>query len=136
MQLLGSLLLPAALILAVALVTSQQLRAREVSSPWRVGMIALGASVLFTLVLAVVLFVELTGRSETQCESDASRVLLGLTDLLAVALGGVALGALAADRKRNGGTLWWQVPTGIAVVAVTLVVIAETLAIGLSCWGR
>lgn len=136
MQLLGSLLLPAALILAVALVTSQQLRAREVSSPWRVGMIALGSSVLFTLVLAVVLFVELTGRSETQCESDASRVLLGLTDLLAVALGGVALGALAADRKRNGGTLWWQVPTGIAVVAVTLVVIAETLAIGLSCWGR
>lgn len=136
MQLLGSLLLPAALILAVALVTSQQLRAREVSSPWRVGMIALGSSVLFTLVLAVVLFVELTGRSETQCESDASRVLLGLTDLLAVALGGVALGALATDRKRNGGTLWWQVPTGIAVVAVTLVVIAETLAIGLSCWGR
>lgn len=136
MQLLGSLLLPAALILAVALVTSQQLRAREVSSPWRVGMIALGASVLFTFVLAVVLFVELTGRSETQCESGASRVLLGLTDLLAVALGGVALGALAADRKRNGGTLWWQVPTGIAVVAVTLVVIAETLAIGLSCWGR
>jgi hypothetical protein len=135
-QLLGSLLVPGALTLTVALVTSHQLRAREVASPWRIGMIALGASVLFALVLGVVLFVELTGRSEIQCESGASRVLLGLTDLLAIALAGVALGALAADRKRNGGSLWWQVPTGIAVVVVTLVVLAEILAVGLSCWGR
>ena len=122
MQLLAFLLVPFALMLVVALVSAYQLRARKVQSLGRVAVIAFCANVLLALVLAVVLL----------RDSGSSRVVFGLSFWLAVLLGGVAFGAIAADRSRRSRILPWHVATGIAVVATTCVVLAEAVAPGIS----
>jgi uncharacterized integral membrane protein len=133
--LIAWLVVPAAIVAVVALVTRGVLRSRGVSSPGRVGAAALASGALLATVIAVIALVNLDGY-EVQCDESTSRWPLGIAYYLALLLGGIAIGGTAADKTRVGRLLARHVLVGAAAVVGTLVLVVEVLFVGLSCYYR
>jgi hypothetical protein len=124
------------MIVTVALVTSRQLRTRDASLPVRVGVIAFAAAVLLGTALTALTATQIDFDYGIRCDWGGSRGLLAVTYWLALALGGVAFGAITAHRRHHGDVGARHLFAGLAVGTVTLVVLAELIALGLGCYGR
>jgi uncharacterized integral membrane protein len=135
MALVGWLVVPAVLVLAVAFVTRRVLRGRDVPSAGRVGALALAAGMLLAMLVAIVVVVNLDSY-EYDCDESTSRWPLQLLYALTLLLGGVAIGGVAADKTRVGRLLARHVLVAGAAVVVTLVLLVEVIFVGLSCYGR
>jgi uncharacterized integral membrane protein len=133
--LLAWLVMPAAIVLVVALVTRHALRRRRVTAPDRVGALALAGGVLLATVLAITIFVKLDGY-EVECDQSTSRWPLGIAFWVALLLGGVAIGGIAEDKARVGRLLGRHALLAVGAILTTLVLIVEVLFIGLSCYYR
>jgi hypothetical protein len=118
----------------VALVTWHVLRGRGVSSPGRVGALALAGGALLATVIAATVLVKLDGY-HLDCESTG-RWPLGIAYYAALLLGGVAVGGVAADKTRVGRLLARHALVAVGAVLVTFVLLVEVLFVGLSCYGR
>src|SRR5262245_61844779 len=84
MQLLAGLVVPAAIVLVVALVTRHVLRRRGVSAPGRIGALALTGGVLLATLVAVIVLVKLDDNYNLDCDESASRWPLGIAYYLAL----------------------------------------------------
>ncbi len=71
-----------------------------------------------------------------ECGGSSTRWWLALAHFGWLALGGIGLGGVAADRAQTGRLLARHDVLAVGAVLVALVVLAEVLFLGLSCYGR
>jgi hypothetical protein len=123
------------IVAVVALVTWHVLRGRGVSSPGRVGALALAGGALLATVIAATVLMKLDGY-HLDCDESTGRWPLGIAYYAALLLGGVAVGGVAADKTRVGRLLARHALVAVGAVLVTFVLLVEVLFVGLSCYGR
>jgi hypothetical protein len=129
------LLAPTVVVLVVALIVRRLLIRWAPPSPLRIGLLAVGGAAVLATLVAVAALAQIED-GYLECPGGANRGTLAVAYWLACALGGIALGAVAADRARGGGTLAHHVSLSIGAIALTLVLLTELLFVGLSCYGR